>query len=469
MRKGTGFRRALGCVSITVVGALAGLQSVSAETLQEAMAAAYQSNPTLQAQRAAVRSDDEGVPQAKGGWRPTVELIGSLTHLQSRRNFAPEKSDRTNRTVTFRATQNVYAGGGTEAGIARAEADVLAERARLVDVEQTVLLNAGTAFMDVLRDSAVLELNIQNEKRLERQLEATRDRFEVGEVTRTDVAQAESRLARAVADRVSAKGTLETSKAVYEQIIGTVPLNLEEPELALQLPVSREETVTLASAHNPDLVAAERDRDSAVNDIKIQRADLLPSVDLQFDAIRDRKSAGDSTTSNELRYTANLTVPLYQAGVETSQVRAAKELAVRAADQIEEARRAAVEEATSSWEQHQTALAQIAAFEEQVRATTIALEGVEQEASVGSRTVLDVLDAEQELVDARVNLVRSKRDEVVARLQLQVATGSLTADVLRLDVDHYDATEHYNKVKDEAWGLNRELFQVDESYSGNPE
>lgn len=439
---------------------MAGVSAVSlqanAQSLEEALGAAYSNNPTLQAQRAALRAVDESLPQAKSGWRPTVTLSGDLGKRRSKTENSGVNGDWDSRTTysgTLQVTQNLYAGGGTEAGIAKAEADIQAQRSRLRSTEQEILLAAATAYLDVVRDSAVLELNIQNEARLEKQLEATQDRFEVGEVTRTDVAQAESRLSRARADRVSAMGALETSKAVYEQVIGEAPGSLIQPQSSLDLPTSRDEAIAMASERNPDVVASEFDRESALRQIRVQVADLLPSVDLTGSASRSKNQTGSDSRTDDMTIEASVTIPVYQGGFETSQVRQAKQTAAQSLRQIEEARRAAVEDATSSWETYQTSLAQIRAFEEEVRATTIALEGVQQESAVGSRTVLDVLDAEQELLNARVSLVRSQRDALVAQFDLVSAVGSLTARNIGLNVNLYDENAHYDSVKDKWWGL----------------
>lgn len=443
---------------------LAGVSSLplqaDAQTLEEALSAAYANNPTLQAQRAALRAVDEGLPQARSGWRPTVTLLGDLGKKRIKSDTSTVDADWDTRTTysgTLQVTQNLYAGGGTEAGVAKAESDILSQRSRLRSTEQTILLRAATAYLDVYRDSAVLELNIQNEARLAKQLEATRDRFEVGEVTRTDVAQAESRVSRARADRISAQGALETSRAVYEQIVGEQPKDLAKPDFAVNLPTSRDEAVTLATDRNPDVAASVYDRESALHQVRAQVADLLPSVDLTGSASRARNKSGNDTTVDDMTIEASVSIPVYQAGFETSQVRQAKQTVAQSSKQIEEARRTSIESATSSWEDYQTALAEIRAYEEEVRATTIALEGVQQEASVGSRTVLDVLDAQQELLNANVSLVRSQRDELVAQFGLLAAVGGLTAKEIGLGIDYYDETDHYNRVKDKWWGLGDDL------------
>jgi len=427
--------------------------SASAQSLEEAMAKAYQDNPTLQSRRAQLRAIDEGVPQALSGWRPSVELSGAVSGLRTRQNLNPRNDTRTTRSLQLEIRQNLYNGGSTEADVAAAEADVLAERARLLSTEQTVLFDAVSAYMDVVRDQAVFALNEQNERRLRRQLEATRDRFEVGEVTRTDVAQAESRLSRASSDRIRAAGNLEVSRAAYERVVGAPPGELEQPTGLVELPGSRGEAVELASARNPDVSATIYDRRSALSVIDSQVGDLLPDLDLIGTASHNRKTVSTDSEQNDLRLTAELTVPIYQQGFETSEVRAAKQRARQALDDIEEARRAATEDATSAWETYRTSLAEIEAIREEVRAAEIALEGVQQEATVGQRTVLDVLDAEQELLDARVSLVEAERDLLVARYDLLVAVGGMTARDLGLAVDYYDPYGHYGAVRDQFWGL----------------
>ncbi|MEQ8604134.1 MAG: TolC family outer membrane protein [Marivibrio sp.] len=452
---GLGRRISRAVLAGAAVCAVIGLSApaASAQSLDEAMAKAYRDNPTLQARRAQLRAVDEGVPQALSGWRPSVEMTGTVGGVRTRQNINPRKDTRTTRSLQLEIRQNLYNGGSTAANVAAAEADVLAERARLLSTEQSVLFDAVSAYMDVVRDQAVLSLNQQNERRLRRQLEATRDRFEVGEVTRTDVAQAESRLSRASSDRIRAAGNLEVSRATYERVVGAPPGELEQPTGLVELPSSRGEAVELAGARNPDVSATIYDRRSALSAIDSQVGDLLPDVDVVGTASHNRKTFSTDSEQNELRLTAELTVPIYQQGFQTSEVREAKQRARQALDAIEEARRAATEDATSAWETYRTSLAEIEAIREEVRAAEIALEGVQQEATVGQRTVLDVLDAEQELLDARVSLVEAERDLLVARYDLLGAVGGLTARDLGLDVDYYDPYSHYSGVRNQVWGL----------------
>lgn len=432
--------------------------SAEAQTLAEALGSAYASNPTLQARRARLRAADEGVPQAKAGWRPNVSFVGESGALRRRTNSGASLSESANDSrgfysLTLQATQNVYDGGGTEAGVARAEFDVLAERARLRDVERSVLKDTVTAYMNVVRDQAVLRLNDQNLERLQRQLEATRDRFEVGEVTRTDVAQAESRLARARSNREEAAGNLEVSRAAYEELVGEAPGVLKRPEMQLDLPGSRNEAKAMAEQRSPSVQAAIFDRRSSLRAIDVQFADLLPDIDITGELSRNYNVSARSSMIDEAQVSATLTVPIYQQGFETSQLRESKHAAAEALSTIEEARRDATERAASTWETYLASLAVIQATDEEVRAAEIALEGVQQEEAVGARTVLDVLDAEQELLDAQVSLVQAQRDLTVAQYDLTAAVGGLTARDLGLNVKLFNDKAYYNEVKDRWWGL----------------
>lgn len=440
--------------------AVMSISAVNAQTLTDALALAYKNNPTIEAQRARLRSVDEGVPQAVSGWRPDVRFTADIGKLRRRTNgaagFGAGDDTRTTYSGGFRITQNLYAGGGTEAEIRQAKHEISAERARLATTEQEVLLDAVNAYMNVFREEAVLKLNIGNEQVLARQLQATRDRFNVGEVTRTDVAQAESRLARATAVRIQAEGDLEVSRAVYEQIVGVKPTTVPNPGYPPSLPTEVGDAVELAREGNPAVVSATFDERAAREFVETVKADLLPSVDLVGEASRSRNQGTPDRTVDDVTLTAELTVPLYQQGSVSSQIREAIQLASQNRLEVEEALRAAIEDAASGFEQLQTARASIASREAEVRAAKIALEGVEQEAAVGSRTVLDVLDAEQELLDAQVNLVTDQRNAIVASYELLAAVGRLTARELSLPVEFYNQKANYERVRGKLWGYDSE-------------
>jgi TolC family type I secretion outer membrane protein len=433
------------------------LGTARAETLMEAMTLAYQNNPTLQAQRASLRATDEGVPQALSGWRPLIEILGDGGYRWDRGDTIDGTDSRAVYDASLRITQNVYAGGGTVADIQRAEDTVRAERARLAGIEQSVLLTAVQAYMNVFRDEAVLRLNINNERVLARQLEATRDRFNVGEVTRTDVSQAEARLSGATADRVQAEGNLQISRGIYEQIVGKLPDGLIRPDAVGDLPSSRQQTLAMAQDNNPDVIAAAYDERASIANVRVQKSDLLPRVDIVGQGGRSGSEGSTSTRSDGASIVAQLTVPLYQRGFATSRVREAKQLAGRNRMRLVEARRGAAEDANNAWESLVASRARIRSLTAAVRANRIALEGVRQESLVGSRTVLDVLDAEQEFLNSQVNLVSAERDETVAQYQLMSAIGRLTAPGLNLSTQYYDPGAHYNEVRDKLWGLGGKL------------
>ena len=442
----------VGLLALVVLAAEAG-----SETLDRALAAAYLNNPILLGERVSLRSTDEQVPRALSGWRPTVRVTADIgkADVDSESAVSSSNEVRTPASVALKLTQPLFRGGLTVAQTRNAENLVLADRARLVETEQSVLLSVVGAYMDVLRDLEVLDLAVNNEHRLRRQLQAARDRFEVGEVTRTDVAQAEARVSNSIAERVRSKSDLVVSRAAYLNTTGSLPENLTPPPPLTGLPESELASREIATRRSPVILRALYIERAARADIDIRMAALLPTIELsgEFSRNEDSSSRGSLTTRREI--TASMTIPLYQSGAEHSDVRAARELASQRRIEIEQSRRAVLENVTRTWEDLLTARAQIAAFRDAVRAAEIALDGVEQEAAVGSRTTLDVLDAEQELFDVRVDLVGAERDHVVASYSLQAAIGRLSVRNLGLDVPVYDEKRHYNEVRDKVWGFGK--------------
>ncbi len=428
---------------------------VAGETLEEAMVAAYTNNPTLLARRAALRATDEGVAQALSGWRPTLSASAEIgkEDVDSQSGFFTSDETRTPETYSLNLSQPLYRGGRTLAATAQAENLVRADRARLAEVEQDILLQAATAYMDVLRDQAVLEFAINNEQRLRRQREAAQDRFDVGEVTRTDVAQAEARLSNAIADRVRARSDLTSARASYRNVVGTLPGRLTPPPAVVGLPDGERDAQEMAVRDNPGVVGAAHAALAASDEARGAFGGLLPEVSLDADLRRAEDQASRGSLTESASISARITIPLYQAGSAYSVVREARQVAAQRRLEVDESRRAVYEEATQAWQDLVAARAQIAAFGDAVRAAEIALEGVEQEAAVGSRTTLDVLDAEQELFDAKVDLVRAQRDEVVASFTLRASVGRLTAEALGLPVEIYDASHHYRRVRGKLFGL----------------
>jgi TolC family type I secretion outer membrane protein len=462
---------AIGVVAGVACLAAGGGGAVEAQSLEEALAEAYARNPTLLAERAALRAVDEGVPKALSGWRPTVSINSSVGRRYQNNRLATGVSSSqvtVPRTAGLSVSQPLYRGGATVAETNAAENRVLAGRANLIDVEQQVLLEAATAYMNVVRDQSVVELSFNNEQVLERQLQAARDRFEVGEVTRTDVSQAEARLADASASRIEAEGNLEIARANYQRLVGSLPGVLSFPDLAgmVVLPDARQQALVLAEQRNPAVLRAGFLDRAALYDISAAGALLLPRISLDGTLQRSWEPSSFFERSDTAQVTANLTVPLYQSGAEYARVRELRQVAVQRRRELDDARRRMHEAIGQTWERLETARARIRAFESSVRANEIALEGVSQEAAVGARTVLDVLDAEQELFSARVKLVRAEADEVVASFDLLRVAGANTARDLRLPVQVYDPSAHYDEVHDKWIGFGGdyeggELFDFD--------
>lgn len=426
-----------------------------AQSLHDALAAAYTNNPELLAQRAEQRAVDEGVPQALANWRPNVTLSGdvarSQTHLNTRTTTNRDQI-RSPRSTDLVVTQPLFRGLRTVAGIAEAENKVLSQRAKVIAKEQDVLLDAATAYVGVVRDRAVLNLKINNEQVLRRQLEAAQDRFRVGEITRTDVSQAEARLAGATADRIGAEGDLETARAKYRNVIGESPRNLTQPAAPTDLPASLEAAVAAASTQHPDVVSADFDVRSANDNIKSVRGELLPTLNVIGTISRAWESSTNDSQLTTGSVKLDLSVPIYQKGSVYSRLREAKIDAGKSRLTLDGARRDQIQAASDAWETLAAAKARIQSFNAQIQAAEIALEGVQREATVGSRTVLDVLDAEQELLDAKVSLVRAQRDEVVAAFELKESVGLLTARQLQLPVTIYDPAAYYKRVRMKLFG-----------------
>ena len=445
--------------SVAALALAAGSLAVAADqaaavTLREAMVTTYLTSPRLEAGRSELRQVDELVPQALSGYRPSLFLDGGVEEVEADAKVegVTGSQNRTTNQVGLTLRQNLYAGGGTQASVSRAENLVRAQRAKLFALEQQVLLDAVDAYTAAFRDQVVLDLALNNEERLTRQLEATRDRFEVGEVARTDVAQAEARLSRARADVEVAKADLASSRAFYERVIGQEPIKLDEPKVLADLPRTEDETRAFA-AENPDIVAATFDLYATRDEVDVAFADLLPSLDLQGEVAYVDEPTASIDRSRSASLGVTLSIPLYQGGGEYARVREVRQRVRQRRDELETAHRSVQELVTSSWERLRAATASIDAFNSEVRANQIALEGVQQEALVGSRTVLDVLDAEQELFTSQVNLVRASREEILASYQLKLAVGQLTVEGLELPIEPFDAVAYYDRNRARLFGL----------------
>ena len=432
-------------------------------TLAEALAATYASQPQLLAERAKLRATDENVPQALAGWRPTVVLAGTagygdgMTRAFTKTGgggFLNAQTDRLIGTAQATLSQPIYTGGKVSANVNRAKNQVMSERATLLSQEQTSFGNVVNAYVGVIQAQQLLALNINNEQVLAKQLQATNDRFRVGEITRTDVAQAEAALAGATAQRQTSEGNLLTARGTYQQQVGYYPPgDLVEPQ-PLALPVKNEQDATALAAHNNPTVVTALFNDAAAKDaVDVAFSQLLPQVSFQGQVFQQQNAGNRSTAVNGYQAVVQLSVPVYQGGAEYSAVRQAKQTVQQTSRLVDDARRTAVQNAVQAWETLVAAKAAADSTREQIRANQIALEGVEREAIVGSRTTLDVLNAQQALLTSQVTLVQNLAQLITASYQVASAIGRLTARDLHLPVPLYDDTAYYNAVKDKWTGL----------------
>ena len=435
---------------------LAGLfpsHHVSAKNNQliSALTSAYQTNPTLLAERAALRVADEEIPQALSNWRPDISVSGELGYsdvLSTNSSGTGREQWRNSQALGVDITQSIYRGGRTIIAIEQADNNIMAQRAKLMNTEQTIFSEVVAAFMDVVREQAVLKLNSNNEKVLMRQLEATQDRFQVGEITKTDVNQAQARLAQARADRIKGEGDLEGSRATYLSIVGEpAPQALAEIESLKGLPKNKEEALKIAAIKNPMVISAEFARLAALKNVEKIWGELLPELKLTGSWDRAFESSSEQGRTDTAKISLGLTMPIYQKGAVYSKLRKARQEVAQKTFLVDVERRKAVKLASKTWEALNSAKARVDSFNSQIEANAVALEGVQREASVGSRTVLDVLDAEQELLDSRVSHIRARRDQLVGVYELKAALGQLTGQALALPVTLYDHRKHYREVR----------------------
>ncbi len=431
---------------VSVLGSIGSAQA--ADTLTDAFVKAYQTNPQLAAQRAALRATDENVSKAIAQWRPTITLNGNYSEVDIRTKLDPNPAVKLvshpwDAGVT--ASQTVFASGRILAQRRGADARVLQGRAQLQSTEQGVFIDTATAFMDVVRDEAVLKLNEQNITLLQKQLEASKARFEVGEITRTDVAQSEAALSRGQAQLIAAQASLKASRLAYEHVVGEAPGTLEAKVPAPPTPDSEESARALGEQLNPALVAAQESEHAAGYAIDLAVGQMLPTVAVQasYDRLGGQESAPGALT-DETVIAGVVTWPLYQGGAEWANVRQAKELDSQARLTVVDTQRTVDQGVSNAWEGLRAAKSLTVANNSQVTAEQLAFEGVQQELEVGSRTTLDVLNEQQTLLNAQVALVRSQHDEVVAGYQLLASVGKLTAKELGLAVQLYDPTENYD-------------------------
>lgn len=466
------------------------------------MADAYLINPVLNAERARLRATDEQVALAKSGLRPFIfgsadtSFLNTNTSVDSRRrqgspfNVLTTPGTCTNpggpvdcqppnsvaavpvddifgigeagtddgatnpRGYSINLNQPLFQGFQNLNAIRQAKATVQAAREVLRTVEQTVLLDAVTAYVNVVRDQAIIRLRENDVKVLSEQLKATKDRFEVGEVTRTDVAQAEARRAEALATLAAAQANLKTSRAAYEQIIGHPPGDLvTPPSIRHLLPPTLNEAMTLGDGENPIILASVYNEESSLYAVQQIMGEMLPEVTLEAQYQKRFDLGSTIAEQEETRVTGRVNVPFYQGGGVSARVRQAKETNNQLKKEVEDARLRVHADVIAFWGILQSSGPAITSAEAAVEANKIALTGVREEARVGQRTTLDVLDAQRELLNSQIGLVTALRDRIVAEYSLYAAIGRMDAQTLGLPVPYYDPIEHYDIVKGKWFGL----------------
>lgn len=458
---GRSVRRRLACVRVSLAAMLAVVPALlmplaaTGETLREAMAAAYTSNPRLDAERARLRATDEEVPRAQSGYRPQIN--GSVELSRTRVDSTPATTSSGSarpRGYEVNVRQPVFNGFQTTNAVREAEAGVRVGRENLRLVETQTLLEAATAYMDVVRDIAIARLRENNVAVLTRELRAAEIRRDAREVTVTDVAQAQARRARAISGQDLAKANLNVSRATYERVVGSPPGRLTEPPLANKhLPSSLQDALAIAERESPNVGSALYREQAARHAVDKVWGELLPRVDVEasYAHVDEPSSSVDQTSSAQV--TGRLTVPFYQGGEVHARVRQAKHTHVSRLQEIEQARTETQANVTAAWARLVAARAQMKSDQVQVSAARSALDGVRQEELVGQRTVIEVLNAQQEYLDAQVQLTVTRRDVIVAGYSLLAAMGRLTADVLGLTSQVYDPEEHYLETRRKWLGV----------------
>ena len=462
-------KRSRALASVAAIAVLSGLGSPAwADTLQEALALAYRTNPSILAQRANQRALDETIVQARAGLRPSVDLTagaeysfsqngGGSTQVDTNGDGVPDttvnvpasNNDSATGSASVGLSQTIWSGGRIGHGITAAEANILAGRENLRDIEQTVLASVIQAYADVIRDVEILRVRQSNLGVLRRQLDEASARFEVGEITRTDVAQSEARLAQSEADLANAQAQLSVSRATYAAVVGQAPGDLAPMPTLPNLPTDFDSALNVALTDNPGIRSAAYSLRAAEANVAAAKAEFLPSARLSssYGGSSDLNRIADIVDNTAFRAGVTLSVPLFTGGLNGSRVAQALERANVAQINVEGERRTTLQTVSSAYAQSISARSTLAAGQEAVRAATVAAEGVRQEAQVGLRTTLDVLNQELELRSAEVTLATARRNEYVAQANLLAAMGRLEGPDLDASLSVYDPAENYNRVR----------------------
>lgn len=432
-------------------------ENANAQDIFSILADTYTSNPTLQSQRAYLRSVDENIAIAKSGYRPNISLQGAYRDGENKiKKGIGQGGDYNNLSGSAVVSQPVFSGFSTVNSVKAADRAIKAAQNSLSNIEQNILLEASTAYLDVLQNRAIVELQKNNEELLLKKLEETKERFNVGEVTRTDVSQAEARHSQAISDRIASEGNLQASVATYIELIGKEPTDLSEPiEMIKYLPSSYDEALNVALKNNYTIKEAQHIYASKGYEVYANTGALFPTVSLDGSIGRNKAEQGEiDTTTENAEWGVNLSIPLYASGATRAKIRQSKYQKWQAQEGVLEAKRAVKASVLSAWEYMKSNESQLKAIEAQIEANTIALEGVQKEEALGNRTILDVLDSYQELLNSKVNDVKARRTYYVSAMNLLASMGKMTAKELKLDVELYDAQKYYEETKGKWLSLN---------------
>ena len=458
----------LRCSALTLA-VLAFGANAHAEDMKQALVSAYQTNPGLMAERARVREIDENYIQAQAAGRLNASIDASIGQTFFGTEFTTgagptlsTSGQLTPRTGQLSLIKPLYQGGRVRALKSQAKAGILAARQNLRNEEQNLLISAATAYVDVMRDEETARIRRNNVKVLTRQLTAAQVRFDVGAGTRTDIAQSQARLAAAEIGLANADAQLAVSRAAYTRYTGNVPEQLTAP-LRFVLPASREEALQLGRANNPLLVAARYNENVADSAINVAKAAGKPTLSLNGGLQASADSSTNVPRSEGASIAAQLRIPFYSGGGNRSRIRAANQAKIRSKFETREFERALDQTISNLWAQVDAATRSLTASRQQVQAAEIAFEGVELELDVGTRNTLDVLDAEQELLNAKLSVVQAERNLNVASYQLLAAIGGFDAYALQLPVDYYDPASNFSQNQIQGMGPQiKDFFKVDD-------
>ena len=430
------------------VAALALAATAQAETLSDAIAMAYAQNPSIQKARAQQRATDEGYVQTRAEFGPAFTVAAEQDYTDHDTIFNPNRSTQ---SLSVNATQNLFASGGLTAALQASKSAVLSGQQSLRSTELQLVLNVIEVYTAVRRDQEALQISQDNYDILKQQLDQTNAQFEAGQLTRTDVAQSQARLSASAASLAAAQAQLDSDRASYVEVVGQAPVALEAaPELP-GIPVDYNSALDTAQTNNPDLAAAKLADDSAAARVKEARATFGPAVGLSVSSGRSGTAGQLNNSLTETTASLRLSVPLFSSGLNGSRVREALENEIAARNTVEESRRTVVATVSQAWSSMIAAKSAVASNQEQVKAAGVAADGVKTEQQVGLRTNIEVLNAEQELKSAQLDLVNAQRTQYVAAAQLLSVTGGLTAQALSPGVEAYDPAKNFRKVQSKGW------------------